>query len=121
MLTTHYMFEADELCRRIGVISNGKIVALDSPSELKRFVKDVSVIEVEAFGVAESDLAMLRRQPDVTNVSADLEGERQIIRIQTPKGSGFIPEITRLLSTARIMDVRAKEPTLEDAYLRLVA
>jgi ABC-2 type transport system ATP-binding protein len=120
LLTTHYMFEADELCNRIGVISNGKIVALDSPSALKRFVKDITVIEVEAFGVGDTDLALLRRQPDVTSVSADLEGERQTIRIQTPRGSEFIPEVTKLLSKAKIMDVRTKEPTLEDAYLKLV-
>jgi len=121
LLTTHYMFEADELCQRIGVISNGKIVALDSPSALKRFVRDITVIEVEAFGVGETDLALLRRQPDVTAVNADLEGERQTVRIQTPRGSEFVPEVTRLLSRAKIMDVRTKEPTLEDAYLKLVA
>jgi ABC-2 type transport system ATP-binding protein len=121
LLTTHYMFEADELCKRIGVISNGKIVALDSPSELKHFVKDISVIEVEAFGVVESQLEELRRQQDVTNVSAELEGERQIVRIQTPKGSEFVPVVTKVLSNARIVDVRIKEPTLEDAYLKLVA
>ena len=115
------MFEADELCKRIGVISNGRIVALDSPSELKQVVKDISVIEVEAFGLAPADLDALRRQPEVTNVSAELEGERQTVRIQTPKGSEFVPTVTRLLSKAKIMDVRTKEPTLEDAYLKLVA
>jgi len=121
LLTTHYMFEADELCSRIAVISNGKIVALDSPSELKKFVKDITVIEVEAFGLANTDLDVLRRQADVTNVSAELEGERQMVRIQTPRGSEFIPTVTKLLSRAKIMDIRTKEPTLEDAYLKLVA
>jgi ABC-2 type transport system ATP-binding protein len=121
LLTTHYMFEADELCQRIAVISNGEIVALDSPSELKRFVKDITVVEVEAFGVADADLAVLREQPDVTTVNAELEGERQTVRIQTSKGSEFIPVVTKLLSKARILDVRIKEPTLEDAYLKLVA
>jgi len=121
LLTTHYMFEADELCQRIGVISGGRIVALDSPSALKRFVKDVTVIEVEAFGVAEADLTALRQQPDVTTVNANLEGERQTIRVQTARGSEFIPTVTKLLSKAKIMEVRIKEPTLEDAYLKLVA
>ncbi len=121
LLTTHYMFEADELCQRIGVISGGKIVALDSPSALKRFVKDVTVIEVEAFGVADADLTALRQQPDVTTVNANLEGERQTIRVQTARGSEFIPTVTKLLSKAKIMEVRIKEPTLEDAYLKLVA
>lgn len=121
LLTTHYMYEADELCHRIGVISGGRIVALDSPSALKRFVKDVTVIEVEAFGVADADLMALRQQPDVTAVNANLEGERQTIRVQTARGSEFIATVTKLLSKAKIMDVRIKEPTLEDAYLKLVA
>jgi len=120
LLTTHYMFEADELCRRIGVISNGEIVALDTPEGLKRFVKDISVIEVEAFGVVDADIAALRQRPEVKTVSANLDGERQTVRIQTPKGSEFVPEVTKILSGAKIFDIRTKEPTLEDAYLRLV-
>jgi len=120
LLTTHYMYEADELCQRIAVISNGRIVALDSPSQLKRFVKDVAVIEIEAFGLVDADIAALRSLPDVTTVTANLEGERQVVRIQTPRGSELIPEVTKLFSGARIFDVRTKEPTLEDAYLKLV-
>ena len=52
LLTTHYMFEADALCQRIAVINSGNIVALDTPSGLKKRVEDLSVIEVELFGVA---------------------------------------------------------------------
>lgn len=121
LLTTHYMFEADELCHRIGVISGGRIVALDSPSALKRFVTDITVVEVEAFGVTDADLATLKKQPEVTAVNANLEGERQTIRVQTPRGSEFIPTVAKLLSRAKVMDIRLKEPTLEDAYLKLVA
>ena len=40
LLTTHYMYEADELCDRIAVINKGKIVALDTPKGLKSLVKD---------------------------------------------------------------------------------
>ena len=121
LLTTHYMFEADELCNRIAVIGDGKIVALDTPAGLKRFVKDITVIEVEAFGVVDEDIVALRRQSEVRAVSGNLEGERQTLRIQTPRGSEFIPEVTKILNRAKIFDVRIKEPTLEDAYLRLVS
>jgi len=34
-LTTHYMEEADELCDRVAFLSQGKVVALDTPRELK--------------------------------------------------------------------------------------
>ncbi len=52
LLTTHYMFEADSLCDRVAVIDKGLIVALDTPSALKKHVRDLSVVEIETFGIA---------------------------------------------------------------------
>ena len=40
LLTTHYMFEADELCDRIAVITGGRIVATGTPAELKARVDE---------------------------------------------------------------------------------
>ena len=55
LLTTHYMFEADALCDRIAVISQGRIVAEGTPTELKRGVAEGTVVEVEVFGGADGD------------------------------------------------------------------
>ena len=52
LLTTHYMFEADSLCDRVAVIDKGLIVALDTPSALKKHVRDLSVVEIETFDIA---------------------------------------------------------------------
>lgn len=89
VLTTHYMFEADELCNRVGVITRGKIVALDSPRALKRLVKDTSVIEVEAFGLSDKDVDAVRGVEGVRAVSANMDGDRQVLRVQVtdPKDS----------------------------------
>ena len=38
LLTTHDMLEAESLCERIAIIDGGKIVALDTPSALKRLI-----------------------------------------------------------------------------------
>ena len=51
LLTTHYMFEADELCDRIAVIRSGEIVAEGTPAELKGLVSAGRVLEVETYGV----------------------------------------------------------------------
>jgi ABC-2 type transport system ATP-binding protein len=40
ILTTHYMEEADILCDRIGFINRGKIIAIDTPEQLKRRIKN---------------------------------------------------------------------------------
>jgi ABC-2 type transport system ATP-binding protein len=120
LLTTHYMFEADELCNRVAVIRNGEIVALDTPSGLKKYVKDTTVVEVEGFGITEKEVAHFKEIADVLSVSADLGENKQVLKIQTPKGSEIIAEVQQILRNSRIYDIKIKEPTLEDAYLRLV-
>ena len=49
ILTTHIMFEAEALCKRIGIIDHGNIVALDTPANLKKLISgtDVSTFEIE--------------------------------------------------------------------------
>jgi len=120
LLTTHYMFEADELCRRVAVIRNGEIVALDTPSGLKKYVMDASVVEVEGFGITDKEVAKFKEIPDVLSISADLGENKQVLKIQTAKGSEIIAEVQQILRNSRIYDIKIKEPTLEDAYLRLV-
>src|SRR4029077_16134017 len=50
LLTTHYMQEADELCDRVAIMDHGKILALDSPTELKRSVGADTIVTVKAAG-----------------------------------------------------------------------
>jgi len=120
LLTTHYMFEADELCKRVAIIRNGEIVALDTPSGLKKYVKDTSVVEIEGFGITEKEVAKFKEVPEVLAISADLSENKQVLKIQTPKGSEIISDAQDILKNSRIYDLKVKEPTLEDAYLRLV-
>jgi len=120
LLTTHYMFEADELCNRVAVIRNGEIVALDTPSGLKKYVKDTTIVEVEGFGITEKEVAHFKEIADVLSVSAELGENKQVLKIQTSKGSEIIAEVQQILRNSRIYDIKIKEPTLEDAYLRLV-
>jgi ABC-2 type transport system ATP-binding protein len=54
LLTTHYMFEADQLCDRIAVIAKGEIVAEGTPTSLKANVQGGRVIEIEIFGIGDS-------------------------------------------------------------------
>jgi ABC-2 type transport system ATP-binding protein len=121
LLTTHYMFEAEELCQRVAVISKGKIVALDTPSALKRLVRDISVIELRTYDATNDYVEKLKQLPSVVRVVAELDSEVQTIRIQTPLGADLLPQvISALPPDAKLIDRTIKEPTLEDAYLRLV-
>src|SRR5712691_3723755 len=63
LLTTHYMFEADDLCDRIAVINKGQIVAEGTPRDLKGIVADRTVIEIEAYGASEAAIDSIRSVP----------------------------------------------------------
>lgn len=119
LLTTHYMFEADELCRRIAVINNGRIVALDTPHGLKGLVKDTAVIEVEGFGIDDVVMERVRKLEGVRTVSATASESKQVMRVQVCDAGELLSPVTKALD-CKVIDVRVKEPTLEDAYLWLV-
>jgi ABC-2 type transport system ATP-binding protein len=79
LLTTHYMFEADQLCDRIAVIAKGKIVAEGTPRDLKGMVTDGSVVEVEVYGIDEPTVDGLRQLGGVRNVSVEDREQAQVI------------------------------------------
>jgi ABC-2 type transport system ATP-binding protein len=120
LLTTHYMFEADALCERVAVINHGKIIALDTPAELKRNVADLSVVELEVFGIPPAVLERVRGLPFVDTVSVEDVDQRQALRVQTSRGSEAVPDLIAALNGLRVGKVVVREPTLEDAYVRLV-
>jgi ABC-2 type transport system ATP-binding protein len=120
LLTTHYMFEADALCQRIAVINHGRIIALDTPTNLKQIVKELSIVELEVFGVPPSAINKMKALPYVENVTLEDHDQRQHILVQTPKGPEAIPALVEALEGVKIGKVSIREPTLEDAYVRLV-
>jgi ABC-2 type transport system ATP-binding protein len=120
LLTTHYMFEADALCDRIAVINHGCIIALDTPGGLKTHVRDLNVVEVETFGAPESALEKLRALPFADSLSIEEQGQKQILLIQTGRGAEAVPDVMAALDGLKVGRVIVREPTLEDAYVRLV-
>lgn len=120
LLTTHYMFEADALSDRIAIINKGCVVAMDTPSGLKSHVSDLSVVEVETFGVSENALQKLRELSFVDAVSVEEREQKQMLLVQTIRGAEAVPDVMSALDGQRVGRVIVREPTLEDAYVRLV-
>ena len=120
LLTTHYMFEADALCDRIAVINRGCIIALDTPGGLKAHVRDLNVVEVETFGAPESALEKLRALPFADSLSVEEQGQKQLLLVQTARGAEAVPDVMAALDGLKVGRVIVREPTLEDAYVRLV-
>jgi ABC-2 type transport system ATP-binding protein len=122
LLTTHYMFEADALCQRIAVINHGKIVALDTPAGLKQHVQDLSVVEVEVFGIPPQAIERVRALESVDMVSVENRDQKQALLVHSDDGAAAVAPLVNTLQALdlRVGNVAVREPTLEDAYVRLV-
>lgn len=120
LLTTHYMFEADALCQRIAVINQGKIVALDTPQKIKETVKDLSVVEIEVFGIPPLVVEKVKALQVVESASVENRDQRQLLIVHTSRSAEAIPVLIAELNGLKLGRVTSREPTLEDAYVRLV-
>ena len=120
LLTTHYMFEADALCQRIAVIDKGRIVALDTPAALKKTVSDLSVVEIEVYGIPAETIQTLQSLAFVDNVAVEDRDQRQVLLVHTPNGPEAIPTLLEAMNGLKVGKIITREPTLEDAYVRLV-
>ena len=120
VLTTHYLFEADAMCQRIGVIDHGNLVALGTPSELKANVTDLGVVELEVFGVEAAAIERLRGLQFVDSVVVEQRDLRQLVRVQTQLAEQAVAPLLAALGGAQVGRVAVREATLEDAYVRLI-
>ncbi|MGH2454945.1 MAG: ABC transporter ATP-binding protein [Candidatus Limnocylindria bacterium] len=121
LLTTHYMFEADALCDRIAVINDGLIVALGTGADLKQAVAARTIVEIETFGVTPEAVAAVRDDPDVIAVNMEERDQSQILLVQSETGTLITQRLLARLGETRIGKVVGREPTLEDAYVHLIA
>ena len=120
LLTTHYMFEADQLCNRIAVIAQGKIVGEGTPADLKAVVSDKTVVEIEVFGAGEAEIARVRELSGVAGLAVEERESAQVLTVTSRSGLELTPGILACLDGVKVGRIATREPTLEDAYVSLV-
>ncbi|MGH2585992.1 MAG: ATP-binding cassette domain-containing protein [Dehalococcoidia bacterium] len=115
LLTTHYLEEADALCDRLTILDHGRVVAEDTPAELKRRIAG-DAITVAVDGKSEAALMLLCRQPFVRSAAA--EGER--VRLYVDHGESALPAVLRLLDGAGLAPtaLSLSRPSLDDVFLQ---
>ncbi len=120
LLTTHYMYEADELCDRVGIINEGQIVALDTPENLKKHKSDVSVLEIRTFGVNNQTKKELEKISGVEAMTVKQNDQIETIQLQCKNCSEVTREAMNLIEEGNLLNINTREATLEDVYLKLV-
>jgi ABC-2 type transport system ATP-binding protein len=115
ILTTHYIEEAEKLCDRVAIMSQGKIIAMGSPRRLIADSRNSSRIEFTA--EAPVNLAELRSIPFVLEVGR--EGGGYVLR--AADGPRAVVELIRWLEAEgnQLLDLHVARPTLEDVYIEL--
>lgn len=112
LVTTHYMDEA-EYCERVGIMRDGKLLAMDTPSNLKKNIIAGDVWEVYADPL-EKGLEVLPNVEGVLSVS--LAGDHLRTIVERGKKKEDLVKGLRMLT---VKDVVAGEPTLEDVFISL--
>ncbi len=113
LLTTHNMFEAQELCDRIAFIQGGKIVIIGTFEELKKSIHSKNTVEINCSNPKE----VLSR---LGSLSSKITSEKTLeINVDDPSEiKEIMAKLTKLSSD--IFSVSVLEPTLEEAYLTII-
>jgi ABC-2 type transport system ATP-binding protein len=114
LVTTHYLDEAERLCDRVAIMHSGEIVALDTPERLRAGLGR-ELVELRVDGDASAALASLRAH-GIAHETAFTVGSTLTVPLNGHTSSEAVAAIHELgLGGA----VSARQPTLDDVYLRL--
>ena len=109
-LTTHYMDEAEK-ADRIAIIDYGKLVAIDTPEELKKLVgKDIISLKTDDNNKAAEEIRLRYR----IETRYDSDG----LTFEVASGEEFLPAFIKKFGT-KILSVSLRRPSLDDVFLKL--
>ena len=121
LLTTHYMVEADELCDRVAIINKGKVLACDTPANLKRQLQSEVIFNIEIGKLDGVGLEVFRSLPGVTQVNHTARDGSSMLEFVVKADSVLSTVIGALTDhNLPVMHLQKREPTLEDVFVSLV-
>jgi len=119
LLTTHQIDEADRLVQRVGIIDHGRLIALNTPEQLKNNIEGMHALEIKILNGVDQQkwLPILRQIEGVDNITL-AEGK---IRILSKDLSQIIPTVVNLVDKngGKIENISVAQPSLEDAFINL--
>jgi ABC-2 type transport system ATP-binding protein len=117
LLTTQYLEEADRLCQRVAIMDHGKVVAIGTPSELKKSISKGSLLEISA------DESSLKKAYEFAkkffNQEPKLQGDRFSVAINGDALDIMNRFVRELESKGiEIISVSLHQPTLDDVFIK---
>jgi ABC-2 type transport system ATP-binding protein len=117
VMTTHYMEEADQLCDRLAIVDQGKLLALDTPSRLKAQAPGDTLVEVTFDGEAAPLVDAARAIANVSNA----EARGALLRVYSARGGEIIPALIEAGDAhgLTVRDIHLSRPSLETLFISL--
>ena len=118
LLTTHYMEEADQLCDRVAIMDHGRVLALDTPANLKRSIEADTIVTVRTTGDLDQLGELLAGEVAGVTRTRSNDGRLEL----HVKGSERL--VSRIVLAAEhggfdLLDVSIAEPSLETVFINL--
>jgi ABC-2 type transport system ATP-binding protein len=115
-MNTHYMDEA-ELCDRLALINYGRLVAVGTPTELKR-----NAIGGERIELVTADVSKTQAMLKDSEFAGEIDVSDGAIRLVVDEAASAIPRVTSFLRErgVEVLQVRQLQPSLEDVFIKLV-
>ena len=118
LLTTHYMEEAEQLCGRVAIMDHGRILALDTPGNLKKSTGVDTVVTLRATGDLEQlAIGLMQHVAGATHVRPIEMG----VELHVAGGDQLLTRVIAAaeMSGARVQDLSVAEPSLETVFINL--
>jgi ABC-2 type transport system ATP-binding protein len=118
VLLTHYMEEADQLCERVAIMDHGKILALDTPTALKRIVGADTIITVKADTDPEKLATQLQDGLEGVTNTRTVDGG---VELHVKGTERIVPRVVAAAERGGIdvLDLHVAEPTLETVFISM--
>jgi ABC-2 type transport system ATP-binding protein len=118
LLTTHYMEEADSLCARIAIMDRGRILAMDTPKNLKKSVGADSIVTISSTGDLDALGQLLQDRVEGATTS---QRRDNALQLHIKGTTGVLPRVVTIAEEGgfHITDLSVTEPTLETVFINL--
>jgi ABC-2 type transport system ATP-binding protein len=124
LYTTHYIEEAAQICTKIGILNQGKIIAWDTPDALRAKIKNEEIIYLILDQLTPAQIEKMRSIEGVIKITEEVDPNlmpgQQALTVEL-KNVDQLPSVFDFIFEQKIklVNFKRKEPSLEDAFVEL--
>lgn len=120
LLTTHYMVEADELCDRVAIINEGKVLACDRPAVLKKQLQKDAIFKIKVNQMNGTGINVFSEISGVRKATMEEQDGHEVLEFILTE-EDVLGKIINAMNAndIHILNLEKREPTLEDVFVSL--